>query len=69
MSTMKTKGAIVITGAVENDVAIINDLVEERKCPKCGQLIKVGANVLLTSVLNISANDHAACPQCAAQIS
>jgi len=61
---MSINDAIIVHGAVETDCAVLNDLVEEIKCSKCGQVIRGAAGVTLTSVLNISASEKATCPFC-----
>ena len=66
---MRLSEAIIVRGAVETDVAVINDIVEEKKCPKCGQMITVAGGITLSSVLNIQAgSESAACPHCSATI-
>jgi DNA-directed RNA polymerase subunit RPC12/RpoP len=65
---MRLADAIVITGAIESEGVVINDLVEDKRCAKCGQLVKTAAGVTLTSVLNIRAGEEATCPHCSGSI-
>jgi DNA-directed RNA polymerase subunit RPC12/RpoP len=65
---MKLADAIVITGAIESEGVVLNDLVAEKVCVKCGHTVKAAAGVTLSSVLNIRAGEEATCPNCSGSI-
>ena len=65
---MRLADAIVITGAIESEGVVINDLVEEKMCAKCGQMVKTAGGITLSSVLNIRAGSEAQCPNCSGSI-
>jgi len=64
---MNLADAIIVSGAVERGGVVINDIVEDKKCTKCGQTVKTAAGITLSSVLNIRAGE-ALCPHCSGSI-
>ena len=65
---MNLADVIVVKGAVENEGVIINDLVADKTCPKCGHLVRTAAGITLSGVLNVRAGSEAMCPNCSGSI-